>query len=432
MKKTFNQYINTVNKIQMKQYLINAFFALLISTIALFLPFCGNSKTKVTDETETKSDTVQKEEGIAEVTAEQMKAVGIELGVIDQRNLSSVVKASGQLTVPPQSKAVVNALVGGVIRKINVVAGQQVTKGQTLVVIENPDFIRLQQAYLTSKDNIVYLAQEFERQRILKEADAGIGKVYQQASANYAAEQSMLRTLEAQLRQINISPAQVRRGNIITQVPVLAPIGGTVGRINLSVGTYTDASSPLIEIVNNTIIHCDLHVFENDIAKVKAGQKVNILLTNQDNKQVSGQVYGINKSFDTGSKAVIVHAVINNVAPLNLIAGQYVSALIETGKNLVQAIPKDAIVKVNNKTYLFVFEGIEKEPVKADADDEEANTKTVVEKYQFKMMEVITGVEELGYIEIRLLEELQPNTKIVTKGAFYVYSSMQNIETDDL
>ncbi len=121
------------------------------------------------------------------------------------------------------------------------------------MAIENPDFIRLQQDYLTSKDNIVYLAQEYERQRVLKEADAGIGKVYQQASANYAAEKSKLLTVQKQLQQIHINPAQVRRGNLITQVPVVAPISGTVGKITLSIGTFTDASSPIMEIVNNSV-----------------------------------------------------------------------------------------------------------------------------------------------------------------------------------
>jgi len=29
------------------------------------------------------------------------------------------------------------------------------------------------------------------------------------------------------------------------------------------------------------------------------------------------------------------------------------------------------------------------------------------------MIEVVTGVEELGYVEIKLLDELKPNTKIV-------------------
>ena len=406
-------------------------FAFLIATVTL--SSCGNAgNKKVTKEEKTKTNTTKKEEGIAEVTAEQMKAVGIEMGVIEQKNLTSVVKASGQLTVPPQNKAVVNALVGGVIRRINVIEGQQVGKGQVVVVIENPEFIRLQQDYLTSRDNLVYLQQEYERQRTLKEADAGIGKVYQQASASLAAENSKLSTLEKQLQQIHISPSNVRRGNLITQVPVLAPISGTVGKITLSLGTFTDASSPIMEIVNNSTIYCDLQVFEKDIAKVSVGQTVNFTLTNQKDKLVSGRVTGINKSFEQQNKSVVVHAVLNNVAPLNLIAGMYVSALIETGKQLVSAVPKDAIVKANNKSYIFVFEGTENEPVKRDPDDKEAGKNAVQVKHRFKMIEVVTGVEELDFVEIRLVEELQPNTKIVTKGAFYIYSSMQNIETDDI
>lgn len=417
---------------KMKKLIINTITAIAFIATTFILPTCGSSGSKKVVSEETKTDTTKKETDIAEVTPEQMKAVGIEIGSIEQQNLTSVVKASGQLTVPPQNKAVVNALVGGVIRRINVIEGQQVSKGQVVVVIENPDFIRLQQDYLTSKDNIVYLAQEYERQRVLKEADAGIGKVYQQASANYAAEKSKLLTLEKQLQQLHINPSQVRKGNLITQVPVTAPISGTVGKITLSVGTFTDASSPIMEIVNNSIIYCDLQVFEKDIAKIRTGQTVNFTLTNQKDKHVSGRVTGINKSFDAANKSVVVHAVLNNVAPLNLIPGMYVSGLIETGKQLVSAVPKDAIVKANDKSYIFVFEGIEKDPVKRDADDKEANKNKFVEKHRFKMIEVVTGVEELGYVEIKLLEELKPNTKIVTKGAFYIFSSMQSIETDDV
>jgi cobalt-zinc-cadmium efflux system membrane fusion protein len=394
---------------------------------------CHNSATKnITTEKETAADTTKKETGIAELTNEQMKAVDIKMGTIEQKNLTRVVKASGQLTVPPQNKAVVNALVGGVIKKINVVEGQQVRKGQVVVVIENPDFIRLQQDYLTSKDNLVYLQQEYERQQTLKEADAGIGKVYQQASANYAAEKSKLQAFEKQLEQIHISPSQVSRGNMITQVPVLAPISGTVGEITLSVGTFTDASSPIMQIINNNTVYCNLQVYEKDIAAISVGQRVNFILTNQNDKQVSGRVTGINKSFEQQNKSVIVHAVLNNAASLNLIAGMYVSALIETGKQLVPAVPKDAIVKANDKAYIFIFESTEKEPVKKDPDDKEANKSEFQEKYRFKMIEVVTGVEELGFVQIKLMEELQPDTKIVTKGAFYLYSSMQNIETDDI
>jgi cobalt-zinc-cadmium efflux system membrane fusion protein len=421
----------------MKKFISNLIFPIAAITMLFAFASCDNSKNKASAETAEKTDTTKKEPGIAEVTPEQMKVAGIELGMIERQNLSGVVKATGQLTVPPQNRAAVNALVGGVIRKINVIEGQQVKKGQVVVVIENPEFIRLQQEYLTSKDNMVYLKQEYERQQTLKEADAGIGKVYQQASANYAAEQSKLHTLEAQLRQIHIDPSTISKGTLVEQVPVSAPISGTVGKINLSVGTYTDASSPIMEILNNSTVYCNLQVFEKDLAKVRTGQKVNFSLTNQDDKRFSGQVYGINKSLDTGIRAATVYAVIHDTGSLNLIAGQYVAALIETGKQLVNAVPKDAIVRANDKSYIFVLEGTEKEPVKKDADDKDADDKkagneTVQEKYRFKMIEVITGVEELGYVEIKLLEELQPNTKIAAKGAFYLYSSMQNIETNDI
>ncbi len=49
-----------------------------------------------------------------------------------------------------------------------------------------------------------------------------------------------------------------------------------------------------------------------------------------------------------------------------------------------------------------------------------------------KKQRVVSGVEELRYVEIKFIEEFKPNTKIVTKGAFYLFSSMQSIETDDI
>jgi len=417
----------------MKKIIINTLIVFTITATTFTLSSCGGADKKSdTADTKTVNDTTKKEDGITEVTAEQMKAVDIELGLIEQKNLTSVVKANGQLTVPPQNKAVVNALVGGVIRRITVVEGQNVSKGQEVAVIENPDFIRLQQDYLTSKDNLVYLSQEYERQKQLKDADAGIGKVFQQASANYTAEKSKLLTLEKQLQQVRINPSQVDRGNLKTQVAIVAPISGTIGHITLNVGTYTDAASPIMEIVNNSTIYCALQVYEKDIAKVSTGQTVNFTLTNQNDKQVSGRITGINKSFEQQNKSVVVHAVLNNAAALNLIAGMYVSALIETGKQLVSAVPKDAVVKANDKSYIFVFEGMEKELVKPDKEDKKADKSEMQEVFKFKKVEVITGVEELGYVEIRLLEELPLNTKIVTKGAFYVYSKMQNIETDDI
>ena len=109
-----------------------------------------------------------------------------------------------------------------------------------------------------------------------------------------------------------------------------------------------------------------------------------------------------------------------------------VSALIETGKQLVSGVLKDAIVKANDKSYIFFFKGIEKEPVKKDADGNEVDKNQVQKKHRFKMIVVVKGVEELDYEAIKFVEELKPKTNIVTKGAFYIYPGMQSVETDDI
>ena len=390
---------------------LNILFAFLL--LVVISSSCRSNKSDEPGKEITDTDTTKKDDNIASVTEGQMRTVGIELGTIEEHNLTKVIRANGRLIVPPQNKAVVNALVGGVIKRINVSEGEEVKKGQTVVSIENPDFIKLQQDYLTSKDNIVFLSQEFERQKTLHDADAGIGKVYQQSSANYTAEQSRLKSLEAQLRQIHINPSRVTRENITHEIPVTAPIAGTVGKINLSIGTFTDASSPIMEIVNNRDMHCDLRIFENDITKVKVGQNVRLTVNSLNDKQVTGKVFGINKSLEQENKSVVVHALVNSDATSNLIDGMYVTALIESGKEKVPAVPRDAIVKVAERSFIFVL-------------------KDTLSKYRFKMTEVVPGVEELGFVQITVVEEVPPGARIAIKGAFYIWSGMQTTETDDM
>src|SRR5690606_17239529 len=118
-----------------------------------------------------------------ELSNDQIDAVGIVLGGMVKKNLTAVVKSSGQLAVPPQNAAQVNVLSGGIIRKINVMEGQRVSKGQVLVTVENQDLVALQQEYLIAKGSFSYVEAEYNRQEQLKAANAGTGKAQQLAAA---------------------------------------------------------------------------------------------------------------------------------------------------------------------------------------------------------------------------------------------------------
>ena len=365
-----------------------------------------------------------------ELSQEQLDAVGILIGNIEQKNLTAVVKASGQLAVPPQNAAQVNVLSGGIIRKINVMEGQRVSKGQVLVTIENQDLIRLQQDYLTAKGGFSFIEAEYNRQQQLKAANAGTGKAQQLAEANYNAERAKLKALERQLQQYGISIGRMASGNISSQVPLTAPINGTIGKINAETGSYAQPGVSLMDIVDNSKIHADLIVFEKDLSKINVGQKVDFQLTNQKNEQIEGQIYGINKSFENDSKGVVVHAVIKKPGT-SLIPGMYVTGLIGVGTATVNAIPVDAVIRTEGKAFIFIVD--EHASANHKEEHEHAHPGEAKEKHKeddvkaeksvhFKKVEVTTGVAELGYIQISPLEKLPANIKVVTKGAVYLQS----------
>lgn len=351
------------------------------------------------------------EDGIT-LTQNQMNAVGIQLGSVEQKNLKSVVKASGQLEVPPQNRAEVTLLMGGVVNHVFVLEGQHVSKGQKLASIENNQLIQLQQDYMSALSSQAYATKEYERQKELNDANAGTGKVFQQSESVYHSEQVKVAAIARQLQQVGVNPANAAHGKFITQIPVYAPISGTIGKINIETGSYAEPVRSLMNIVDNSKVHCDLVVYEKDLFKVKPGQLVNFILTNQNNREITGNIYGVNQSFENDSKAIIAHAIIEDAAKSNLIQGMYVSALIDVGRQAVSAVPTDAIVRSGGKEYIYYLKS------------------TPGKNYVFGQAEVVSGVADLGYIEIKLINALPVGVKIVTKGAYYILSS-QNASGDE-
>jgi len=361
-------------------------------------------------ESQPSQDTEIQNSNTTEFTQIQYQAAGIELGKIEQKNLKEVVQASGYLEVPPQNEAMVAPVLGGIIREIDVLEGNYVKKGQSLARMEHPDFTRLQEDYITAIANLDFLQKEYERQKELYEQNVGAGKVFEQTSASLFAAKGKAASLENQLQMLDLPVKEIAAGNIVPSVTLRAPISGYVGHIKASIGVYAEPNNPLFDIVDNSKLHVDLLVYEKDLFKVKEGQTIQFTLTNQGNRQIEGRIFGIGKTFENETKALVVHAEILNEKHQNLIAGMYVNALINVGEERVQAVPQDAVVHSGGSEYIFIV-------VSNDHREEETVT--------FQMVAVNTGVENLGYVELKPMEEIQKDADVVIKGAFYVLSQLK-------
>lgn len=353
------------------------------------------------EETEMVSDVV-------ELSQKQMDAVGITLGKIEEKELGTNIRANGQISLNPQNLSDVSALLPGVVKKITVVEGQHISAAQTVAYIENTEIVQMQKDYLVACRETETAQQELKRQQALADAGAGIAKNLQLASASYQTALATQQGLARQLVQIGISPKQAGAGNISLQMPVKSLISGTVIKITATTGAYIDPTAPMMQVADNSAPFVLLNIFPKDLALVKIGQTVEMALTDNSGERLNGKVTQINSNVDPDTKAIAVHVSLNPGQKFSLAAGTNVVGSINTGQHLVPAVHDDAIVDIEGKKYIFVFQGNEQE--------------NGVDMYRFGRAEVITGVSELGYTQISLVKPLPEDAEVVTSNAFYLAS----------
>lgn len=339
------------------------------------------------------------------ITQQQFKTVNMRLGKMESRELDAVLNVNGQLVLRAQNIGDVNSLMGGIVKEVFVKEGQYVSKGQTVANLENTEVVSLQRDYFTAYKEAEIAFTEMQRQKTLQQNGAGVKKTLQQSEKNYKVAQATIIGIGRQLQQMGINPKTVAQGKFTTMFPVHAPITGTVSQITTRMGAYADMQTPLMKIRNNEAVEADLYIFERDLSKVKKGNRVLLTLTNQKGIKVSGTIYSINKYFNEGTKTVAAHVRLDTTKGQNLFDSMYVQGQIATGRQMCNAVPSKAIITTDNKQYVFLLNGTDKNG-----------------KYSFSRHEITTGVSQNGYTEISPCEHITNNRQLVVDNAFYLAS----------
>lgn len=363
---------------------------------------------------------------IASLTQEQMQAAGIVLGNIERKNLAATIKVNGALRVPNNRKANATSSYGGVVKSLSVQLGNYVRKGQVIATIENPQFVQLQEEYLTIGSRITLAEQEVQRQKELNEGNAGALKNLQSSTAELTSLRARKASLQQQIRMMGINPNNITASNLRSALVVTSPISGTVSNEFAKIGSYVDVSSPVVEIVDNGLLHLDLQVFEKDLPNITVGQTVYFTLTNNPKVSYTAKVFNIGSSFENESKTVAVHCtVVGNKA--GLIDGMNITALVSIDDVVTPAVPNDAIVEADGKFYIFILTDKEAKEHKEENHEEKGGENQEHKNQQnFEKIEVMKGVSELGYTAITPVTEIPANAKIVSKGAFFINAKLSN------
>lgn len=364
----------------------------------LALAACGSDKQPAaTQEPEVISGTT------VLLTEAQQKNANIATGLASLQDIKSVIKVAGKIDVPPQNMVSVSFPLGGYLKSTRLLPGMHIRKGEVIAIMEDQQYIQLQQDYLTAKAKQDYLESEYLRQKELNRNKASSDKTFQLAAAEYKSNKILISGLQQKLQLIGINPERLNEGSISRTINVHAPIDGFVSAVNVNIGKYVTPSDVLFELVNPTDVHLALAIFEKDIDALYIGQKLVAYTNNNPDKKYPCEIILIGKDV-SDERTLQVHCHFEKYDH-TLVPGMYMNAEIALGNANAFVLPEDAVVRYGNKQYIFV----------AKAGN------------QYEMKEVQTGAAENGVIAISKADGIDLKTqKVVTKNAYTLLMKLKN------
>lgn len=347
------------------------------------------------------------------LTKAQYESAEIALGTIEKRSISGVISANGYLDVPPQSKVSVSTPMAGFVKSTQLLPGSKVSKGQVVAVMENQDYIQLQQEYLENYGQLEFLNSEYERQKELAKENINARKSLEQAKANYFSAKGRLEGLKSRLELLKINITKLQNGKIQNTISLYAPISGYVTKVNTNIGAYVNPTDVLIEIVNTAELHVELTVYEKDIPAIREGQRVLFTLTNETTQR-EARVKLIGRQI-SNERSVQIHCDLTK-NDKELIPGMYLKAIVETDNAMVTAVPEASVVYFEGKSYIFIRK------------NESHNPKE--EAIHFQIVEVGVGKTEAGFVAITFPEGFDLRSDLVVRGAYSLLAKMKNSEEE--
>ncbi|MEN6349888.1 MAG: efflux RND transporter periplasmic adaptor subunit [Syntrophomonas sp.] len=319
----------------------------------------------------------KKEEAVKEtelsVNAAQVKKGDIAKSV----HYSGVVRGSNEVYIIPK----VSARVTGIFVK----PGDRVNQGQTLMTLDNRDYVaavKIAEAGKRANDASLQLAgADLERTQRLYESGAVSAQQLEQAQAKYDG-------LAAGSADAALEQAQTQLNNCT----ITSPINGVVGSINLSLGDNTSMQSPAVVVSDSSKLETEIMVSESEVGYIQVGSDVEINIRAASNKLFKGQVESVSSVPDPDKRNYAVKVTMNNMGN-KIRSGMFAEVRVDTiSKKDVLYIPVSAVIPTGGREIVY----------------------TVDKDKRAREIEVQSGIKNDNYVEI--VKGLQAGQEVITKG----------------
>ncbi len=323
-----------IHEFQIKKSIIMSKKILLITVLSLSLFSCAKKentasiddliKSKNTKELQAKkvliqADLTKIDEALATLDVKKEEAL-VSIQTVKDTLFNHYLEVQG--SVNTKENILIQPEFSGTLTSLNVKAGNHVTKGQTLGVVDDAGMSQ----QLANAENQYALAKTtFERQKNLWDKKIGSEIQYLQAQTQMISAQKSVAQIKAQLAKTVIK----------------APFTGTIDEVYVEKGQVVSPNvQGLMRIVNLGNMYVSTTVPETYIGKLKVGTEVDVFLTSL-NKTYKGKVRQVGNFINPSNRSFGIEVSVPN--PENLLRPNQVAKL-----KIIDYVSKNAIVVPTN------------------------------------------------------------------------------------
>jgi RND family efflux transporter MFP subunit len=277
-----------------------------------------------------------------QLTPQRMQSIGIVLGKVESKSVSSDLRFYGNVQVDERRQAYVQTRFAGWIGKVYADAtGNFISKGQPLFTIYSPDLVSTEQEYLLAKKNSDALGQST-------------------VSGVASGATSLLNAAKERLLQWEVSPGEIEKldqgGKPITDLTVYSPTSGYITDKKALPNMYVQPETMLYTLADLSDVWVLAQVFQSDVGEIKPGDAAQVTLNAYPGRVFPGRVDYLLPQFDMNTRTQPVRLVFPNPG-LRLRPGMYVNVRVRPPMGRQLVIPASAAFHSGTKNLVFVYHG---------------------------------------------------------------------------
>lgn len=337
------------------------------------------------------------EQGLIAISKQQWTNSDLGTASLKMDTFSQEIHVSGVVGLRPNDQAGVSPYFPGYIRDIPVLPGDHVKKGQRLFTLENPRYLEIQRDYRELHSQIDYLREAYHRQRRLLEDSVTSRQKYLRARSDYRSADARLEALEGKLAMMGLDTGQVKE-KLRSQIQVRSPLEGYVAEVHVRQGEFLPAQQVAVGVISQDHLHLELDVFEQEMAGIREGQRVDYRLADEASQSYPGEIFLVAPSVNAQKRTARVHVHPDMEQAPPLLPGQYVQATLQLNARETYSLPMAAVVEQEGKFYALQ----ELEPRK--------------EQRRFRKVEVKPGLRREDRVEVLNGEALSRRNSYLSSG----------------